>query len=181
MEIKLILTSGGDMIFQYNDGGVQNCSNSVEGVQGNNVPGDHGLQYTCRQANSCPDGTAFKIGLPTGVIVLPDVHSPAACPGEAVLHPFTAMNYTGSHEVFNVTYTGNVWPVEDPSGVGPISQGGSAPLPATVAIPLGQSPGDCDTVNILVEGATTGYTDTASAETSSAWAVSGNLKRRLYS
>lgn len=152
------------MIFQYRDGGSENCSNSVEGIQGNNVPGNHGLQYACRQANSCPDGTAFKIGLPTGVIVQPALSHKEDCSGVAVNHTFTVFNYTGQQDTFNVTCSGYTWPTTCPTTVGPIPQGGNAPLNVSVTIP-NNCPGAMDTVDILVQAQSSPYSDTAVAET----------------
>ncbi len=59
-----VLFAHGSILIQFEDAGDQEGASSTTGIEGNNVPADHGLTYACDTPGSLSDGLAVCFAYP---------------------------------------------------------------------------------------------------------------------
>ena len=99
--------------------------------------------------SGCPEGYVITLNQVCPVLTLhtPD-YAVDGCPGTVVTYPFTLTNRTGGSATFDLTHSGNNWPVSHPATVGPIADGASANFDVTHTIPAGTAPGLSDSYTV---------------------------------
>ncbi len=89
------------------------------------------------------------IGCASGVNVAPSTAAQSGEPGTEVVYTLRITNTGNCTDVFDLSVSGNAWPVEAPAAVGPLSAGAGSDVHITVTIPAGAGNGSRDTATIV--------------------------------
>ncbi|MEW5765981.1 MAG: Kelch repeat-containing protein, partial [Acidobacteriota bacterium] len=106
--------------------------------------------YTPAGMPACDQWTNPPSSVPpcTGVVLGAAATAQAGCIGSPVVYNLTLANYTGADATFDLSYTGNTWPVAGPATVGPVADGASADFSVTHNVPASALPGQIDPVTV---------------------------------
>jgi hypothetical protein len=93
---------------------------------------------------------ALRIPSPYRVSLSPDTREGTAFPGKSLTYSFLVTNESDISDTVDLKIVDNIWPVDFPSTVGPLSAGESRWFYVTVNIPSGANDGMTDTASIIV-------------------------------
>ncbi len=144
---EIILYPNAQVLFQFQDPGVETGSSSTTGIEG--PGGAAGLSYgTCNTAGSITADLAILYQVTGWQLSAGGPTAQTGARGDVVDYTLTISNNEATASTYDVTYSGNSWITSGPATVGPVPSGASQDFTVSVTIPwtIGQCEGDMVTV-----------------------------------